>query len=918
MLNDFELHAAKNKIVAILNWKFSVTLKTLEIYLEFIEWLRDYVAWYAQKVEFLQQKKIMLLRNSSYHKEFVRKAYFVKILVKNSTDRERRFFDLIQAAFKNSQFLTHFDIVRQFLINVNVFKEEFETFVYHIKKERDEMTKFTTVQFIVFLSKILISAEKRYWLTKLEVAAVVWMIKKLHHMIKTFKYSTIIWIDHAVTTVIVKQTKMITSNTDKLNLRLVRVEMYLSQFELDIRHKFDRDHVISDALFRLSSFDEKFMKNQNIDTLDDIETYVDTLMKMTSQFKNRLVQDYKTNKQWSFLYEMLVTISSTQMTRRAITNDTSVEKNSVLGYFSHERIEFERRDDLIYHLNRFISRARLCISKSLMQNIFKMTHDDFAHVDFHRAYVVISETFYIRRLSHYLRHYINYCSQCLLNQTKRHKSYDVLNFISSSKISFHIITMNFVLTLSQSRRKKFDILFTITDKFFKSKLLISELNNWKAKDWALALWKYLQLFNWDLSRVIIFDRDAKFRFDLWKILFKVVEIDLLISAVYHSQTDDQSERTNQTIEIAFRYLLTSNSDLSWHEALSSMQQTLMNIITSTKHVSNEVLYEMKTRSQLIWLSEEVFENNQQLLREIIRKDVADVINFANARFKVIYDDKHKCFAFNSEDKTYLRLHHEYSLLEKENSKLSNQRSDSYIILRKIGNQAYVLNLSTTSRIHSVIFIAQLKFASKSDSFDRSRSINSKLIEINDDTAIKKSFEVERVLKKRNKKYDKITIVQYLIKWKSWELEHNFWVSAKDCSNFMNLIMNFENRQSATTRDWFLNDSVSHDVIMFIFYLAKNITIWIVHERILSKHRVSTLFNVYQTSLIRSIAEFLRHEKCVAYRIVASTRTLIFLEKMKHLSRLCREFESSRLRSRFFCTCLTQTSFVQIDKFIAYS
>lgn len=104
----------------------------------------------------------MLLRNSSYHKEFVRKAYFVKILVKNSTDRERRFFDLIQAAFKNSQFLTHFDIVRQFLINVNVFKEEFETFVYHIKKERDEMTKFTTVQFIVFLSKILISAEKRY------------------------------------------------------------------------------------------------------------------------------------------------------------------------------------------------------------------------------------------------------------------------------------------------------------------------------------------------------------------------------------------------------------------------------------------------------------------------------------------------------------------------------------------------------------------------------------------------------------------------------------------------------------------------------------------------------------------------------------------------------------------------------------
>ncbi len=111
---------------------------------------------------------------------------------------------------------------------------------------------------------------------------------------------------------------MIISNIDKFNLRLVKIEMYLSQFELNIRHKFDRDHVISDALFRLSFFDEKFTENQNIDTLNDIETYADILMKMSSQFKDRLVQDYKTNKQWSVLYEMLIVISLTQATRKGI------------------------------------------------------------------------------------------------------------------------------------------------------------------------------------------------------------------------------------------------------------------------------------------------------------------------------------------------------------------------------------------------------------------------------------------------------------------------------------------------------------------------------------------------------------------------------------------------------------------------
>jgi hypothetical protein len=332
-VNDLDLHAVKNKIAVILNWKFFAILKILKIYLEFIEWLRDYVVWYAQKAKLLQERKTMLLKNSSSHKEFVRKAYFFKIVLKNSTDRERKFFELIQAAFKNSQFLTHFNLIHQFLIDVNVFKEEFEVFVYHIKKEREEVTKSTAIESIVFLSKILISVKKRYWLIELEIVAVVWVVKKLHHMIRAFKHLTIIWIDHSATTSIVKQIKLITSNSDKLNLRLVWVDMYLSQFDLDIRHKSEKDHVISDALSRLSAWnddEEKITKISNSNILDDIDAYFEILVKMSSQFKNRLVQNYKTDKQWSALYEMLVVVSSTQTTRREIISIVTGTPGSLL------------------------------------------------------------------------------------------------------------------------------------------------------------------------------------------------------------------------------------------------------------------------------------------------------------------------------------------------------------------------------------------------------------------------------------------------------------------------------------------------------------------------------------------------------------------------------------------------------------
>jgi hypothetical protein len=385
------------------------------------------------------------------------------------------------------------------------------------------MIKSTAIELIVFLSKILIFVEKRYWSIELKIVAVIWVVKKLHHMIKTSKHSTIIWTDHSATTVIVKQTKLITFNTDKLNLRLIKIVMYLSQFDLDVRHKSERDHVISDALSRLSSFDSSIDKITNI--LKNVDAYVEIMIKMSSSFKNRFIEEYKTDKQWSFLYEML----------------NNSQKNSMNEQTAHNEIEFERKNDLIYYLNRTTSRTRLCISKSLMQDIFKMTHDDQTHVEFHRAHVSITKTLYIRRLTHYLRQYIEYCSQCLLHQTKRHKSYDALNSISSSKILFHITTINFVLALSQSKQKKFDIMLIISNKFFKDKLLIADVNIWKSKNWTVELLRYLQLCNWDVLRIIISNRDAKFRFELWRWVFKTLKIDLFISTAYHSQSDDLSE-----------------------------------------------------------------------------------------------------------------------------------------------------------------------------------------------------------------------------------------------------------------------------------------------------------------------------------------------------------------------------------------
>jgi hypothetical protein len=82
--------------------------------------------------------------------------------------------------------------------------------------------------------------------------------------------------------------------------------MYLSQFDLNVRHKADRDHVILDALFRLSFFDSeeitkeiaKNITKEKDDTLKNVNVYVEILVKMFLTFKTRLIQTYEIDKKW--------------------------------------------------------------------------------------------------------------------------------------------------------------------------------------------------------------------------------------------------------------------------------------------------------------------------------------------------------------------------------------------------------------------------------------------------------------------------------------------------------------------------------------------------------------------------------------------------------------------------------------------
>lgn len=72
-------------------------------------------------------------------------------------------------------------------------------------------------------------------------------------MIETIIKTTVVFIDHSTNTSIIRQITPNFDNIDKPNLKLIRVFVYLSQFDFDVRYKFDKTTIVFDVLFRLST-----------------------------------------------------------------------------------------------------------------------------------------------------------------------------------------------------------------------------------------------------------------------------------------------------------------------------------------------------------------------------------------------------------------------------------------------------------------------------------------------------------------------------------------------------------------------------------------------------------------------------------------------------------------------------------------
>ena len=261
----------------------------------------------------------------------------------------------------------------------------------------------------------------------------------------------------------------------------------------------------------------------------------------------------------------------------------------------------------------------------------------------------------------------------------------------------------------------------------------------------------------------------------------------------------------------FHLVIMKNSK-KWSVVLSKIQRHINNAVSITiDKSSNETVYEFTfLQTSDFWKMFEIViivdVDNQISIDTFVdinfnfatraRVKIVDSIIFVQMKIKRNYNDKHKSIYMREENYVLIKLHHDYDILfiVVFESKFNQQFVEFFRVLKRIERFVYRLNFSTHWRIHSILFIIQLKsiFVFSNDFFNRSRSNHSNFVFVENDIERVKFYEIDKLIDKRQtKRRDN----EYFVRWKNYDSQFDEWRNLFELDDVMKLIRNYENAQN---------------------------------------------------------------------------------------------------------------------------
>jgi hypothetical protein len=148
----------------------------------------------------------------------------------------------------------------------------------------------------------------------------------------------------------------------------------------------------------------------------------------------------------------------------------------------------------------------------------------------------------------FIKNYVSGCTTCQQMKVNTHPAVPPLSLIKSiTTCPFAVVTTDFITDLPKS--EGFNLIMVIVDQNATKGVIFIPTNKTVSMTKAACLYYEKVYTQFGLPDKIISDRDPRFASNLFQELGKLLGIKLVMSTAYHPQTDGETERVNQELEI---------------------------------------------------------------------------------------------------------------------------------------------------------------------------------------------------------------------------------------------------------------------------------------------------------------------------------------------------------------------------------
>jgi hypothetical protein len=334
------------------------------------------------------------------------------------------------------------------------------------------------------------------------------------------------------------------------------------------------------------------------------------------------------------------------------------------------------------------------------------------HSGFPVTHMRMNKLFAWKGMKSDISHFVKHCMVCQQAKPDRSKLPGLLQLLEVPSEAWQVVSLDFVEGLPTSGSA--NCILVVVDYLTKYAHFIPLHHPFTVASVAKVFMANVYKLH-GMPQAIISDSDRIVTSHWWQELFRLAKVSLRMSSSYHPQTDDQTERLNQTME-TYLHCFVNVCPLKWSQWLSLAKYWYNTSYHSVIGCSPfQALYGYEPRHFGVTAENVVAVPNLSMWlqgRQTMNALLQQQLTRSRNRMKKQEDKNRSERQLAVSDSVFLKLqpYVQTSLAPRSNQKLIFKFFGPFKILEKVGKVVYKLELPTSSSVHPVFHVSQLKQA----------------------------------------------------------------------------------------------------------------------------------------------------------------------------------------------------------------